>query len=281
MGGREAATRTTLVAVSVACVAILILILLWGRKRESALRASTGVGRLWARPGQETLVIFSDGVPSRSLVADYLEVASTPESLRFMCWTSSHWNDPVTDVRPRGLVTEKSVIAVSVGLDPVPGFDEVARGAIASEEGRDALFSHFVPKAMRFEKNRGSIPARLQRYIVPMAASIQARGLSFAVPDRRLLVFPGGLADILVPWCPSACCDVLLGEVLAREGVSLLPLPKCAFTAAVSPTAVSSKRLSAQELRAVLVTAALVTHRDSVYINVLAPDSVLALVHAR
>ena len=259
----------------IVCALILfcfIAALSGARHLSSSRRLAVSLG-----PGKDVLVVFLDGVPSRSLVASFLEVASVPESVRFMCWTSTSWSDPITDVRPKGEApAEAFILAVSVRLDAISGFDETMREALRDTRG--VICSHRVPVAMRFEKKRSQMAASLRRCVVPRPASSYAEGVSFSVPDRRVLGFRRDLFPILESWCSSPVCDVLLGEVCARVGITVSAFPRCVATISRAP---SEDAFSAQDLRSSLVTAALVTQKDAGFIDVSAPDGDLALVHAR
>ena len=227
-------------------------------------------------PGKELLVIFIDNIPTRSVVASFLEVARLPESLRFMCYTSSKWSDPILGVRPRGKIFENYVLAVTTSLDVVPDFDVVVRETLDGAK-TPTLFSHRIPKAMKFEKSRSYLPTNLQRCVVPRVASAYTNGASFIIPDRRILAFKRSLVDILAVWCDSPVCEVLLGEVCTRENIIVEPLPKC-----VATTASELKRkdsFTPEELRSSLVSATLLTEKDVGLINAYSSNEVLSLVY--
>ena len=223
-------------------------------------------------PGEELLVIFMDGVPRPSVIQAFLAAAAQPQSIRFMHFTSSEWSiTHLEATRPRGMVTEKYIMATICAADPVPYFDDIVRNMLRLSSG-SCIYSHSAVESMKIHNSR-YLPVHLKRCVVPAQVSKWEQTVSFSLPNRGLLCMTLDCIFILEMWCNDLACDIAMADVCYNMDIKIVPCSKCVLTIAPGSTRVDTICDSSLRLR--LVTGALLIGKDGAYIDITADLSMV------
>jgi hypothetical protein len=215
--------------------------------------------------GEELLVIFMDRVPRPSVIQSFLDAASQPQSIRFMHFTSSEWSSTHLEAtRPRGMVTERYIMATICAADPIPHFDDITRDMLKLSSG-SCIYSHSAIESMKIHNGR-YLPVHLKRCVVPAKVSKWEQTVSFSLPDRRFLCMTLDCIFVLEMWCNDLACDIAMADACYNMDITIIPCSKCVLTLAPGSNPIETFCDSSLRLR--LITGSLLVAKDAAYIDI-------------